>query len=227
MFGELSIRDLLAKTLMAEAGGEGLAGMLAAGAVIDNRAKAGGYGDGIEGVITKPGQFSAWNRVTGYAGGKGGLDMDRITPNREAYQAADMILSQRYDDPTGGATHYYNPAAADPKWGAKAGGDWLRIGNHIFGNADAGRRLSFGPDIPAMKNPGVGENKPGLLNFLSKGENSKNLGLFSLLGGMDMEAPPAPQAPQPQMPQRLPPEVFKPQHSSYLQNLLEMLVGKV
>lgn len=136
-------RELLARTLQAEAGGEGLEGMIAAGAVIKNRVKVGGYGDGLEGVIMKPGQISAWNSVTGYAGGEGGLDMANMRPSDEAYQAADMLLSGNYVDPTGGATHYYNPSVADPAWGTRNGGDWLRIGNHIFGKADAGR--SGGP----------------------------------------------------------------------------------
>lgn len=129
-------RDLLAKTLMAEAGGEGPMGMLAAGAVIANRVKSGGYGDGLSGVIMKPGQFSAWNGVTGYAGGEGALNMAQIKPSAEAYQAADAILSGQYQDPTGGATHYYNPSVANPKWGQRNGGNWQRIGNHIFGSAD-------------------------------------------------------------------------------------------
>lgn len=132
-------RDLLAKTLMAEAGGEGEQGMLAAGAVIQNRVKAGGYGNSVDGVIMKPGQFSAWNGVTGYAGGQGGLNMDSMKPSDSAYRVADMLLSGQYQDPTGGATHYYNPSVANPKWGERNGGDWQRIGNHIFGSADAGR----------------------------------------------------------------------------------------
>lgn len=132
-------RELLAKTIQAEAGGEGLQGMLAVGAVMKNRANAGGYGDDLRNVIMKPGQFSAWNKVTGYAGGEGGLDMARITPSADAYRAADAILSGQYQDPTGGATHYYNPSVANPKWGRRAGGEWATIGNHIFGMADAGR----------------------------------------------------------------------------------------
>lgn len=156
-------RELLARTLMAEAGGEGLQGMLAAGSVINNRLNAGGYGDSLEGVIMKPGQFSAWNGVTGYAGGEGGLDMANMTPSEQAYQAADAILSGQYQDPTGGATHYYNPAAANPAWGAQGGGDWTRIGNHVFGSADAGRGTGPGtistqggmPSMPAYSGPSV------------------------------------------------------------------------
>lgn len=128
-------RELLALTLQAEAGGEGYEGLLAAGAVIDNRAKSGKYGGGIKGVILKPGQFSAWNSVTGYANGEGGLDMARINPSEEAYKVADQILSGNYESPVGKATHYYNPNVATPKWGKEAGGDWQTVGNHIFGFA--------------------------------------------------------------------------------------------
>lgn len=142
-------RDILAKTLMAEAGGEGYGGMLAAGAVIDNRRKGGGYGDGWEGVIMKPGQFSAWNGVTGYAGGEGALNMSSMSPSEEAYAAADAILTGNYQDPTGGATHYYNPNVANPKWGQQAGGDWTTIGNHVFGFADAGRGGPSGGTAPS------------------------------------------------------------------------------
>jgi hypothetical protein len=133
-------RDLLAKTLQAEAGNQGLGGMLAAGSVIMNRTQTPGYGSGLRGVILKPGQFSAWNSLTGYAGGEQGQDMLNMRPSAAAYQAADKLLAGDYQDQTGGATHYYNPSISNPKWGQKrAGGDWQRIGDHIFGFADAGR----------------------------------------------------------------------------------------
>jgi len=131
-------RELLARTLQAEAGGEGYDGMLAAGATIANRVNQGAYGGTIEGNILAPGQFSAWNGVTGYAGGEGALDMVNMTPSEQAYAVADAILSGNYQDPTGGATHYYNPEAANPAWGAGAGGNWTRIGNHVFGTAEGG-----------------------------------------------------------------------------------------
>lgn len=134
-----SDREILARTLMAEAGNQGPVGMLAAGSVILNRAKSGGYGQGIQGVIMKPGQFSPWNSVTGYAGGEQGQDMAAIRPTKMAYDIADQLLSGQYEDPTGGATHFYNPDFANPKWGARSGGQWMRIGEHLFGQADAGR----------------------------------------------------------------------------------------
>ena len=131
--GNLSERDLLALTLQAEAGGEGAVGMLAAGAVIDNRAKSGKYGSSVSDVILAPGQFSAWNSATGYAGGEGGIDMTKVKASKTAYAVADQILSGEYESPVGGATHYYNPDVATPKWGKEAGGDWLTVGNHVFG----------------------------------------------------------------------------------------------
>ncbi|WP_104019133.1 cell wall hydrolase [Roseovarius nitratireducens] len=160
-------RDLLALTLDAEAGGEGYDGMLAAGSVIANRAKEGGYGGDVKQVIMKPGQFSAWNSVTGYAGGEGGLDMSSRKPSQDAYRVADAILSGDYRDPTGGATHYYNPAAASPKWGQDAGGNWHRIGNHVFGRADAGRDRYAGPSSGAASST----PKPTERGVMGRGES--------------------------------------------------------
>jgi spore germination cell wall hydrolase CwlJ-like protein len=128
--------EILALTLQAEAGGEGFDGMLAAGSVIMNRADSGNYGgNNVRDVIMKPGQFSAWNGVTGYAGGEGAIDMDRLKPTKAALKAAEQLLSGQYEDVTGGATHYYNPAVASPKWGGQAGKGWTDIGNHRFGKA--------------------------------------------------------------------------------------------
>jgi hypothetical protein len=132
-------RELLARVLQAEAGNQGLTGKLAVGAVIRNRAQEGGYGDGLRGVLTKPGQFSPVNRYTGYASGEQGVDLGRINPDEDTYAVADAILTGQYEDPTGGATHFYNPDISTPGWGREAGGNWMTLGQHIFGRADAGR----------------------------------------------------------------------------------------
>lgn len=147
--------ELLARTLQAEAGGEGYNGMLAAGAVLMNRVGAGAYGGTVRSNILAPGQFSAWNGVTGYAGGEGAIDMDRITPSAEAYEIAERLVSGDYEDPTGGATHYYNPDVANPAWGERAGGEWVPIGNHVFGVADGGlptavNPVNFDPSLPRI-----------------------------------------------------------------------------
>ena len=134
---DINDRELLALTLQAEAGNQGLDGMMAAGSVIMNRANTSGYGNGLRGVILKPGQFSSWNSSTGYAGGEQGQDMTKMRASDDAYRAADALIAGGYEDVTGGATHFYNPAISQPNWGQKAGGNWKRIGDHVFGFADS------------------------------------------------------------------------------------------
>ena len=156
-------RELLARTLEAEAGNQGYGGMLAAGSVIMNRANTSGYGNGLRGVILKPGQFSAWNSTTGYAGGEQGQDMANMRASDEAYKAADALISGGYEDVTGGATHYYNPAISQPTWGQKAGGDWKQIGDHVFGFADAGRKPNPNQAIASDTMRVLGKQPKGLL----------------------------------------------------------------
>ena len=72
-------RDLLAKTLQAEAGNQGLGGMLAVGNVIFNRIDQ--SNSNLQDVILSPGQFSAWNKYTNYAGGEQGQDMVNLEPS--------------------------------------------------------------------------------------------------------------------------------------------------
>lgn len=162
-------RELLARTLQAEAGNQGYGGMLAAGSVIMNRANTSGYGNGLRGVILKPGQFSAWNSRVGpdgkpiYAGGEQGQDMANMRASDEAYKAADALMSGGYEDVTGGATHYYNPKLSQPDWGQKAGGDWKQIGDHVFGFADAGRKPNPNQAIASDTMRVLGKQPKGLL----------------------------------------------------------------
>lgn len=160
-----SERELLARTLQAEAGNQGLGGMMAAGSVIMNRANSSGYGDGVSGVILKPGQFSAWNSQTGYAGGEQGQDMNAMRASADAYKAAETLLSGNYQDSTNGATHYYNPSISNPAWGQRAGGEWTRQGDHIFGRAEAGRGASQ-PQQQTRYTPMEPEEPKGLLGSL-------------------------------------------------------------
>ena len=127
---DLSDTELLARTLEAEAGNQGFQGMLAVASVIRNRA---GSKENIRATILKPGQFSAWNSFTGFANGAQGQNMKTIEPSADAYAAANSAFGIGFEDPTGGATHYYNPDLANPTWGAQKGGNWNRIGDHVFG----------------------------------------------------------------------------------------------
>jgi hypothetical protein len=188
-------RELLARTLQAEAGNQGYGGMLAAGSVIMNRANASGYGSGLRGVILKPGQFSAWNSTTGYAGGEQGQDMANMRASDEAYKAADALISGAYDDVTGGATHYYNPAISQPKWGQKAGGDWKQIGDHVFGFADAGKKPNLNQAIASDTMRAIGKSPKGILATTQTSETEtkpmiqrqKSRGLLESLGIQKMQ----------------------------------------
>ena len=128
-------REILAKTIMAEAGSQSKKGMLAVGAVIDNRRRSGSYGEKYSDVILAPGQFSPWNSVTGFAGGEQGQDMGKIKPSKEAYEAADKVLKGGYTDVTNGSLNFYNPDISTPDWGPSDRKDWINIGGHIFGTA--------------------------------------------------------------------------------------------
>jgi hypothetical protein len=148
----------MARALMAEAGNQGPTGMLATGNVILNRASSGKYGEGIRGVILKPGQFSPFNSVTGYAGGEQGKDIDAIQPTLAAYMVADSLLSGDAGDITGGATHFYNPEISNPSWAE--GKEATRIGDHVFLRADDPRapmrttsseELSYRAEPPLLK----------------------------------------------------------------------------
>ena len=138
---QMSDREILARTIEAEAAGEAYKGKVAVGAVIANRAASGKYGEGIKGVILKKGQFSPWNSWTGYAKGQQGKDMMNLKPSSDAYKAADDILSGNYEDTTGGATHYLNPSVSKPYWlkDMKKRGA-VSIGSHLFGNADSSKK---------------------------------------------------------------------------------------
>lgn len=133
--GNADEREILAKTIQAEAGNQDYKGKLAVAEVIANRVQSGRWGDSLTEVIMAPGQFSAWNSVTGYAGGEQGQNMDRIRPSKAAYKAADEILSGKYKQQTDGALNYYAVipgVSPKPKW---ANDSFVKIGDHYFGRA--------------------------------------------------------------------------------------------
>jgi len=129
----------LARTIQAEAGNQGADGMLAVGAVIANRVGDDRFGDGtINGVLRRPGAFSAWNSTPGadgsasYANGEQGQNMS-FEPNELAMDTARRIVSGNYADPTNGATHYVNKSISNPSWASNVS---QQIGDHTFGQAD-------------------------------------------------------------------------------------------
>lgn len=129
-------RDLVIRTLLSEAGGEGVEGQAAVAHVIRNRMARGRYGGRSAGeVVTAPNQFEPWNTVG--SGAKN--DPASYDPNSSAYKAAgkivDGVFGGEIADPTGGMTHFYAPVAQSalgrdaPKW---AKGPSKKIGGHMF-----------------------------------------------------------------------------------------------
>lgn len=126
---------VLAKTLWAEARGEGQAGMIAVAWVIRNRVDDGKpkswWGEGYTGVCMKPWQFSCWNtNDANYQYLRG----SKPIPAKEyaaALEAAQLCIVGTVD-PTGGATHYYSTSmSTPPKW-VKGATKTVQIGRHIF-----------------------------------------------------------------------------------------------
>ena len=136
-------RDYYIRTLIGEARGEPFLGKVGVAHVIKNRVNAGGYGEGIQGVVLRPRQFEPWttrrDELMGY---------DENTPGwKEAAEIVDGVMSGQIPDPTNGATHFANINTVRER-GDKAGrpGGWIdkmenvsQYGRHTFGNADAGR----------------------------------------------------------------------------------------
>ena len=122
--------ELVARTLMGEAGQQSPEGILAAGSVMANRVNSPGFGDSFRDVIMAPGQFSLYNDITGYAGGEGANDVWRGPIPPEIMNIASNLTSGNYQDPTGGAVNYFNPQISNPGWAE--GRQFTDIGDHRF-----------------------------------------------------------------------------------------------
>lgn len=143
----LDEREALARTIFAEASGEGFAGMMAVGLVIMNRqlAKATWWGKTIKEICLKSSakgvhQFSCWN--------EGDPNRARITVEEmpDSYEwsvclfIADLILEDLADRPgpqqlydfTAGSCHYHTKAV-HPRW-SRGHAPALELGAHVFFN---------------------------------------------------------------------------------------------
>lgn len=93
------------RTIAAEMGGRSPEEARGIAAVIENRRNSGRWGEGYKDVVTARNQFEPWNKPEGpnypmrFA-----ADSPRMQMARAAFEA-------RGDDPTGGALHFYAPAA--------------------------------------------------------------------------------------------------------------------
>ncbi len=125
-------KDILVKTILSEARGEGIDGMTAVASVIANRANSGRFPADPAAVALQPSQFSGWNA------GEGGNNPNQFQPGTRQYNQAlqiiDRVFSGQTPDPTNGALYYHTPAV-NPSWaGAVNRYGTNQIGNHIFYN---------------------------------------------------------------------------------------------
>lgn len=140
-------RDVMIRTVLGEAAGEGMEGQAAVALVIRNRTDDERFPDTVGGVSLQPRQFSAWN-----GDGSGNRLISQYQPGDEAYDRAayvvDAVMGGYVPDFTDGATHYYSPAGMKalvdqgyqrnmiPSWlqTETANRDTLpvRIGGHVF-----------------------------------------------------------------------------------------------
>lgn len=113
-------RDLLARVVTAEAGGEPYKGQVAVAAVILNRVKSPLFPDTVRGVVMQGRGRQFESVLIGTAFGK---------PTATAYRA--VRDAERGWDPTGGALFFFNPAKTKNKflWGRPHA---VTIGRHRF-----------------------------------------------------------------------------------------------
>lgn len=120
--------NILASTLIGEAGGEGIKGMQAVANVIMNRAN--GDFSKASAVCLKPYQFSMWNGKRDQI--KSVVHKAKAHPR---WKDAILLIQQAKDgklqDITGGSDFYFNPKLAMPKW-ANQFEKTYTIGQHDF-----------------------------------------------------------------------------------------------
>lgn len=150
-------RDLLIKTIYGEASGEPALGKAGVASAILNRVAAGGYGNGVSGVVLAgvPNprdaargyhEFSPWNPPGVPESNPTAQHLSPNDPNpllANAYRNIGDIVDKVYSglilDPTGGATHYYGYMPKPPSWApALAAQNRVKIGNQTFVGGSAG-----------------------------------------------------------------------------------------
>jgi hypothetical protein len=149
---ELDDADVLARTIIGEAGNQGEEGQRAVAAVIRNRMQQ--TGRGVRDVVLAPSQFEPW--------GARREELLRIPTTDPRYIAARRLAEEtiagRIEDPTRGATHFLNPdlqrqlGRNQPTWAPEGQGQ--RIGAHVFYAPGGGVRVGQPAGAPA-RDPNV------------------------------------------------------------------------
>ncbi|NKX37315.1 cell wall hydrolase [Rhodobacteraceae bacterium R_SAG4] len=117
----------LAQNIYHEARGEPFRGRIAVAHVTLNRVESHLYPDTICGVVYEPDQFS-WTV-------NGPSDLTEPAAFENALIVAIGAMSGLSEDPTYGATHYFNPQKAKPHW-SQVYETTEVIGRHIFQRND-------------------------------------------------------------------------------------------
>ena len=116
----VTVRDIktLTDTVWMEARGETREGQIAVIWAIINRVNSDIWPNTITEVCLQPYQFSAWNTNNR---GRTKLAFVDVTDDTYAriYALVIGVLVGDIPDPTNGATHYFNPKVARPKWADK------------------------------------------------------------------------------------------------------------
>lgn len=133
----ISDAEIIAATLVGEAGGESSKGMKAIKNVLDNRAKR--RSSSAAGEALRPKQFSMWNKATTNVKTKDDYNLESVKSVIDQYKShakwptALAYAKQVLSDITNGATLYYAHNKIDPPYWTD---DWKQtvvIGNHTFG----------------------------------------------------------------------------------------------
>lgn len=124
--------DILAWTMLGEAGGQGQQGMSDVAHVVLNRLNAGKYGSSIQDVALAPKQFSTWNS------GSGGNDPKGKYPKssqefQRARQIAEQVIAGQIPGPPGRPLDY-NADNITPYWASSKdnNGTYTRNGHTFY-----------------------------------------------------------------------------------------------
>jgi len=157
---EMSDEDYAIRTIASEMSGKSPEEARGIAAVIENRLRSGRFGSTYKDIVTAPKQFEPWSDPTlkNYP--------LRYTPGSPRYEMARAAFEQRGDDPTGGAMHFWAPAAQaklerqPPSWDRE--GTMIGATKFVPGvNVGAGVRPSGGmPEAPRDAAPRAEGVKP-------------------------------------------------------------------
>lgn len=116
----------MALNIYHESRGENRSGQLAVSHVVLNRMESGRFPRSICSVIWQNGQFSWTVRPVG-----GIIPRDRGAWTASQNLAMEILHGITPEDPTRGATHFYNVRLVTPDW-ARRGQATIRLGPHAF-----------------------------------------------------------------------------------------------